>query len=63
MRIALAADHAGAGLKAELLWRLTTAVPEHEFVDLGGDGSDPFDDYPDFSLRLGLAIGQSPCHS
>ena len=29
---------------------------EHELIDLGGDGSDPEDDYPDFAQRLGLAI-------
>ena len=29
---------------------------EHELIDLGGDGSDPQDDYPDFAQRLGLAI-------
>ena len=28
----------------------------HELIDLGGDGSDPQDDYPDFAQRLGLAI-------
>jgi ribose 5-phosphate isomerase B len=54
MRVALAADHAGAGLKAELLARL--APLGHELIDLGGDGSNPEDDYPDFSLALGLAI-------
>ena len=43
MRIVFAADHAGAAFKAEL-------------IDLGGDGSDPLDDYPDFSLALGLAL-------
>jgi hypothetical protein len=39
MRIALAADHAGAELKAELLarWRRSG----HELIDLGGDGSNP----------------------
>jgi ribose 5-phosphate isomerase B len=56
MRIAFAADHAGAGLKAELIARLGTAAPGHELVDLGGDGSDPNDDYPDFARRLGYAI-------
>jgi len=54
MRIALAADHAGAELKAELLARL--APLGHELIDLGGDGSNPEDDYPDFSRALGLAI-------
>jgi ribose 5-phosphate isomerase B len=56
MRIALSADHAGAGLKDELLRRLGAAGLEHTFVDLGGDGSDPNDDYPDFAQRLGEAI-------
>ena len=56
MRIALAADHAGAAMKADLLRRLAGAAPEHAYVDLGGDGSDPTDDYPDFAQRLGHAI-------
>ena len=56
MRIGFAADHAGARLKAELLGRLEALDLGHELVDLGGDGSDPHDDYPDFSLRLGLAV-------
>ncbi len=56
MRIALSADHAGAALKAELLERLAATDLGHEFVDLGGDGSDPTDDYPDFAQRLGLAV-------
>ena len=54
MRVAMAADHAGADLKAELLTRL--APLGHELIDLGGDGSDPEDDYPDFSRALALAI-------
>ncbi len=56
MRIALAADHGGAPLKAELLARLPQLAPDHEYVDLGDDGSDRNDDYPDFSRRIGLAI-------
>ncbi len=56
MRVALSADHAGAELKAELLQRLATAAPGHSYLDLGGDGSDPLDDYPDFARRLGHAI-------
>lgn len=54
MRVAMAADHAGAEMKAELLTRL--APLGHELIDLGGDGSDPEDDYPDFSRALALAI-------
>ena len=54
MRIALAADHAGAELKDELMGRL--APLGHELIDLGGDGSNPDDDYPDFARALALAI-------
>jgi len=57
MRIAFSADHAGAALKDELLRRLATADLGLELIDLGGDGSDPDDDYPDFAQRLGEAIG------
>jgi RpiB/LacA/LacB family sugar-phosphate isomerase len=57
MRIVFAADHAGAAFKQELLGRLATLVAgEHELVDLGGDGSDLHDDYPDFAHRVGLAL-------
>ena len=56
MRVVLSADHAGAALKAELLRRLEATGLGHELIDLGGDGSDPGDDYPDFARRLGLAI-------
>jgi len=54
MRIALAGDHAGAELKNELMARL--APLGHELIDLGGDGSDANDDYPDYSRDLGMAI-------
>lgn len=56
MRVAFAADHAGAALKRELLRRLDAAALGHELLDLGGDGEDPGDDYPDFADRLGSAI-------
>jgi len=56
MRIGFAADHAGAALKAELIRRLRSVEGDHELVDLGGGGSDPNDDYPDFSRRLGIAV-------
>jgi len=56
MRVALAADHAGAALKDDLLRRLRGTDREREWIDLGGDGSDPDDDYPDFARRLGEAI-------
>ncbi|MGH2512776.1 MAG: RpiB/LacA/LacB family sugar-phosphate isomerase [Candidatus Limnocylindrales bacterium] len=56
MRVAFAADHGGAVLKDDLLVRLRAAAGPDELIDLGGDGSDPTDDYPDFAVRLGSAI-------
>jgi len=56
VRVAFSADHAGAAMKDELIRRLEAAGPGHELIDLGGDGSDPNDDYPDFARRLGQAI-------
>lgn len=56
MKVGFSADHAGAALKAELLRRVAKARPDDDLVDLGGDGSDPNDDYPDFALRLALAV-------
>jgi ribose 5-phosphate isomerase B len=56
MRVAFSADHAGAALKDELLRRVGAAGLGHELIDLGGDGSDPNDDYPDFARRLGESV-------
>jgi ribose 5-phosphate isomerase B len=56
LRVGFSADHAGAALKADLLRRVAAARPGDTLVDLGGDGSDPNDDYPDFAQRLGLAV-------
>ena len=56
MRVGFAADHAGAALKRELLRRVEEARPGDELVDLGGDGEDPTDDYPDFAQRVGNAV-------
>ena len=56
LRVGFSADHAGAAFKDELLLRLAAHRPGDTLVDLGGDGSDPNDDYPDFAERLGLAV-------
>jgi ribose 5-phosphate isomerase B len=56
MRVAFSADHAGAAMKDALNQRLRAAELGHDLIDLGGDGSDPNDDYPDFAQRLGEAI-------
>ena len=51
-KLAIAADHAGAALKAALLSELQKIAPEWEGIDLGGDGSDLTDDYPDASRAV-----------
>ena len=56
MRVAFAADHAGAALKDDLIRRLRSSDTSREWIDLGGDGSDPNDDYPDFAKRLADAV-------
>ena len=56
MKVGFAADHAGAALKDELRRRIASARPDDELIDLGGDGSDPLDDYPDFAARLAYAV-------
>jgi ribose 5-phosphate isomerase B len=56
VKVGFAADHAGAALKRELLRRVAEARPDDELVDLGGDGTDPTDDYPDFAKRIGKAV-------
>jgi sugar-phosphate isomerases, RpiB/LacA/LacB family len=55
-RVGFSADHAGAALKTELLRRVAAARPDDTLIDLGGDGSDPNDDYPDFAERLADAV-------
>lgn len=46
-RLAVAADHAGAALKAAIVARIAEIAPDWSVADLGGDGSDLTDDYPD----------------
>lgn len=54
MRVALGADHAGYQLKDKLI--ATVRALGHEPLDLGGDGHDPTDDYPDFAELVGSAL-------
>jgi ribose 5-phosphate isomerase B len=56
VKVGFAADHAGASLKRELLRRVAEARPDDDLNDLGGDGTDPTDDYPDFAKRIGEAV-------
>lgn len=54
MRIAIAADHAGVDLKRVLLGHIRALG--HEPIDLGGDGSNPADDYPDYAVKVGEEV-------
>ncbi len=55
-KLAIAADHAGAALKAVLISELQKIAPDWEGIDLGGDGSDLTDDYPDASRAVAELI-------
>src|SRR5512142_1377800 len=54
MKIAIAADHGGFPLKAEIVELLARAG--HEPIDLGAREYIAGDDYPDYSLLVGKAI-------
>ena len=54
MRIGIAPNHGGFGLKEELLGRICAVG--HEVVDFGAHSLDPDDDYPDFVVPLGQAV-------
>jgi ribose 5-phosphate isomerase B len=54
MRVGIAADHGGFGLKEDLRRRL--AVGGHDIVDFGSQSLDSDDDYPDFVIPLARAV-------
>jgi ribose 5-phosphate isomerase B len=54
VRIGIATDHGGFGLKEELVARLRQEG--HEVVDFGAHTLSPVDDYPDFVIPLSLAV-------
>jgi ribose 5-phosphate isomerase B len=54
MRIGIATDHGGFGLKEDLLTHLRAAG--HEVVDFGAHRLNPSDDYPDFVIPLARAV-------
>jgi ribose 5-phosphate isomerase B len=54
MRVGIATDHGGFGLKEEMVGRLRAAG--HEVVDFGAHGLSPGDDYPDFVVPLARAV-------
>jgi ribose 5-phosphate isomerase B len=54
MRVGIATDHGGFGLKEELIAQLRAAG--HEVVDFGAHSMIPDDDYPDFVIPLAGAV-------
>jgi ribose 5-phosphate isomerase B len=54
MRVGIASDHGGFGLKEALVAQLRTVG--HEIVDYGAAALMPGDDYPDFVIPLALAV-------
>src|SRR5215510_9223979 len=54
MRVGIATDHGGFGLKEALVAHLREAG--HEVVDFGAHGLNPDDDYPDFVIPLARAV-------
>jgi ribose 5-phosphate isomerase B len=54
MRIGIATDHGGFGLKEELIARIRAAG--HGVVDFGAHSLNPDDDYPDYVVPLGQAV-------
>ena len=54
MRIGIATDHGGFGLKEELVAKLRAAG--HEVIDFGADTHSEGDDYPDYVVPLGKAV-------
>jgi ribose 5-phosphate isomerase B len=54
MRVGIATDHGGFGLKEEMVAQLRAAG--HEVLDLGAYSLDPVDDYPDVVIPLAQAV-------
>ena len=54
MRIGIATDHGGFGLKEELITKLRAAG--HEVVDFGAHQLNDGDDYPDYVIPLARAV-------
>lgn len=56
MRVGIATDHGGFGLKEDLLAHLR--AEGHEVVDFGAHSLDPGDDFPDFVIPLARAVAE-----
>jgi ribose 5-phosphate isomerase B len=54
MRVGIATDHGGFGVKEELMVWLRAAG--YEVFDFGADARNPEDDYPDYVLPLARAV-------
>ncbi len=54
MRIGIACDHGGFGLKQEIMSRLKKM--NHQILDFGAKSLDNEDDYPDYVVPLGKAV-------
>ena len=54
MRIGIATDHGGYGLKEEMVAQLRSA--NHEVIDFGAHELSSNDDYPDFVVPLAKAV-------
>jgi ribose 5-phosphate isomerase B len=54
MKIGIATDHGGFGLKGELVGRLKAAG--HDVTDFGAHSLESGDDYPDYVLPLARAV-------
>jgi len=54
MRLGIATDDGGFGVKEELVARIRAAG--HEVVDFGAHSLNPDDDYPDYVVPLGEAV-------
>ena len=60
MKVGIATDHGGFGLKEELMTRLHAAG--HDVTDFGAHSLNPGDDYPDFVIPLAKAIAAGKVH-
>jgi ribose 5-phosphate isomerase B len=58
MRVYLGSDHAGYELKVHLASHLTKQG--YEVVDIGPHAFDPDDDYPAYSVQVGLRVVADP---
>jgi len=54
MKLGIATDHGGFGLKEDLLAKIRAVG--HEVIDFGAHSLNPSDDYPDYVVPLGQAV-------